>query len=195
MKAPIDKPGNQLNNATIKPLNTDFSHKAQPSYKNQLKTKAIADNKPSLRFNSKPHIFQQPRRLPARSIKEIRHRRLGDSYHSPMERLVYALLSALLYGFVGLLLDLAIVLVRSLFGIGSGEMFWLFAPFLLLLGLIIGFISGKNSGAYSMDALPTSNTSHLDHVDDASISHDIFRGLGIGIFIFAIMWLIMMVMM
>lgn len=134
------------------------------------------------------------RRLPARSIKEIKRRRLGDAYQSPAERLVYALLNALLYGFVGLLIDLAIVVICSLLNIGSGEVFWLFTPFLLVLGSIIGFVVGKNAGADSMDALPIEGGSHLNHSDDSSVSHDIFRGLIIGIIIFAIIWLVMMML-
>lgn len=175
MKAPINKPRTPLNNDPTKTLKTAVNHKHK--------------------INSTSKSLRQRHRLPARSIKEIRRRQLGDTYQSPLDRIVYALLNGLLYGFVGLLIDFAIVVIRSLLGVGSGEVFWLFTPFLLLLGIIIGFIAGKNAGADSMDALPIANSSHLNHIDDASISHDIFRGLGIGIFIFAIIWLVMMVMM
>ncbi len=175
MKAPINEPRTPLNNNPTKTLKTAVSHKHK--------------------INSTSKSLRQRHRLPARSIKEIRRRQLGDTYQSPLERIVYALLNGLLYGFVGLFIDLSIVVIRSLFNVGSGEVFWLFTPFMLLLGIIIGFITGKNAGADGMDALPIEMSSHLNHIDDYSIRHDIFRGLGTGIFIFAIIWLIMMVAM
>ena len=130
-----------------------------------------------------------------RSVREIRQRRSGNRYQSPLNRIVYALLSSLMYGFIGLVIDLAIVIIRSLANVGNGEVFWLFAPFMLVLGAIIGFITGKNAGANSMEALPIKQGNHLAHNDDYSVRHDVFRGLGIGIVIFPIIWLIMMLIM
>lgn len=141
----------------------------------------------------KTTLSNRPRR-PARSIREIRRRQLGKSYQSPFDRLLYALLNALLYGFGGLLIDLAIVVIRSIAGIGNGEIFWLFTPFMLILGALTGFIVGKTAGAESVNALSIDDTGNNHYLSDHSIRHDIFRGLIIGIIIFAIIWLVMMLM-
>lgn len=139
-----------------------------------------------------PKVAPKPR-LPARSIREIRRRRLGKRYQSPMSRLFYALLNGLLYGFGGLIIDLAIVVIRSIMDIGSGDIFWLFTPFMALLGAIIGFVVGKNSGAESVGALTSDDAEGYHPSDnDFSMRHDIIRGLFVGILIFAIIWLIMM---
>ena len=143
--------------------------------------------------NDKTVSLNRPRR-PARSIREIRQRQLGKSYQSPIDRLLYALLNSLIYGIGGLLIDLAIVVIRSIAGIGNGEIFWLFTPFMLILGALMGFIVGKNAGAESINALNIDETSNNTYLSDYSIRHDIFRGLIIGIIIFAIIWLIMMLM-
>lgn len=143
--------------------------------------------------DDKTVLSNRPRR-PARSIREIRRRQLGKSYQSPFDRLLYALLNALLYGFGGLLIDLAIVVIRSIAGMGNGEIFWLFTPFMLVLGALMGFIVGKSAGAESVNALNIDDTGNNHYLSDHSIRHDIFRGLIIGIIIFAIIWLIMMLM-
>ena len=140
-------------------------------------------------------VFSNRPRRPARSIKEIRRRQLGNDYQSPMERLVYALLNGLMYGFGGLLIDLAIVVIRSLAGMGNGEIFWLFTPFMLVLGALIGFIVGKSAGAESVNALHNDKDGNNNaYLNDYSIRHDVFRGIIIGIIIFATIWLIMMLM-
>ncbi|MDP4543773.1 hypothetical protein AB8P72_04520 [Psychrobacter sp. CLB018] len=143
--------------------------------------------------DDKTALANRPRR-PARSIREIRRRQLGKSYQSPFDRLLYALLNALLYGFGGLLIDLAIVVIRSIAGMGNGEIFWLFTPFMLVLGALTGFIVGKSAGAESVNALNIDDTGNNHYLNDHSIRHDIFRGLIIGIIIFAVIWLIMMLM-
>ena len=143
--------------------------------------------------DDKTALSNRPRR-PARSIREIRRRQLGKSYQSPFDRLLYALLNTLLYGFGGLLIDLAIVVIRSIAGIGNGEIFWLFTPFMLVLGALTGFIVGKSAGAESVNALNIDDTGNNHYLNDHSIRHDIFRGLIIGIIIFAVIWLIMMLM-
>ena len=134
-------------------------------------------------------------RRPARSIKEIRQRQLGKSYQSPLDRILYAFLNGLMYGAGGLLIDLAIVVIRSIAGIGNSDVFWLFTPFMLVVGAIMGFIVGKNAGAESVNALNINETTnHNAYINDYSIRHNIFRGLIIGIIIFAIIWLVMMLM-
>lgn len=143
--------------------------------------------------DDKTALSNRPRR-PARSIREIRRRQLGKSYQSPFDRLLYALLNALLYGFGGLLIDLVIVVIRSIAGMGNGEIFWLFTPFMLILGALTGFIVGKSAGAESVNALNIDDTGNNHYLNDHSIRHDIFRGLIIGIIIFAVIWLIMMLM-
>ena len=143
--------------------------------------------------NDKIASLNRPRR-PARSIREIRQRQLSKSYQSPIERLLYALLNGLMYGVGGLLIDLAIVVIRSIAGMGNGEIFWLFTPFMLILGALMGFIVGKNAGAESVNALNIDETGDNAYLSDYSIRHDIFRGLIIGIIIFAVIWLIMMLM-
>ena len=101
-----------------------------------------------------------------------------------------------MYGFGGLLIDLGIVVTRSVFGIGNGQILWLFTPFMLILGAIMGFIVGKSAGAESVNALSIDETTNNNaYLNDYSVSwHDIFRGLIIGIIIFAIIWLVMMLM-
>nr|WP_313973528.1 hypothetical protein [uncultured Psychrobacter sp.] len=143
--------------------------------------------------DDKTTLSNRPRR-PARSIREIRRRQLGKSYQSPLERLLYALLNGLMYGFGGLLIDLAIVIIRSIAGMGNGEIFWLFTPFMLILGALMGFIVGKSAGAESVNALNIDETGNNRYLSDHSVRHDVFRGLVIGIIIFAIIWLIMMLM-
>ena len=143
--------------------------------------------------DDKTVLSNRPRR-PARSIREIRRRQLGKCYQSPLERLLYALLNGLMYGFGGLLIDFAIVVIRSIAGIGNGEIFWLFTPFMLVLGALTGFIVGKSAGAESVNALTIDDTGSNNYLSDYSIRHDIFRGLIIGISIFAIIWLVMMLM-
>ncbi|WP_201614132.1 hypothetical protein [Psychrobacter sp. JCM 18902] len=144
-------------------------------------------------------VLPSKTRRPARSIKEIRQRQLGESYQSPFDRILYALLNGVMYGVGGLLIDLAIVVIRSIAGIGNGDVFWLFTPFMLVVGAIMGFIVGKNAGAESVNALNINETTnHNAYLNDYSIRHDIFRGLIIGIIIFAIIfaiiWLVMMLM-
>lgn len=143
--------------------------------------------------DDKTVLSNRPRR-PARSIREIRRRQLGKSHPSPFDRLLYALLNALLYGVGGLLIDLAIVVIRSIAGMGNGEIFWLFTPFMLILGALTGFIVGKSAGAESVNALNIDDTGNNRYLSDHSVRHDVFRGLVIGIIIFAIIWLIMMLM-
>lgn len=141
------------------------------------------------------NVLPSKTRRPARSIKEIRQRQLGKSYQSPFDRILYALLNGVMYGVGGLLIDLAIVVIRSIAGIGNGDVFWLFTPFMLVVGAIMGFIVGKNAGAESVNALNINATAnHNAYLNDYSIRHDIFRGLIIGIIIFAIIWLVMMLM-
>ena len=77
---------------------------------------------------------------------------------------------------------------------GNGEIFWLFTPFMLILGALTGFIVGKSAGAESVNALNIDDTGNNHYLSDHSIRHDIFRGLIIGIIIFAVIWLIMMLM-
>lgn len=141
--------------------------------------------------NSRPP--NRPRR-PARSIREIRQRQLDNSNQSFSDRLLYALLNGLMYGAGGLLIDLAIVVIRSIFGLGNGEIFWLFTPFMLVIGAVMGFIVGKSAGAESVNALNIDETGNNAYLDDYSTRHSVFRGLMIGIIIFAIIWLIMMLM-
>ncbi|MGP5209422.1 hypothetical protein ACTXJ5_01385 [Psychrobacter alimentarius] len=144
--------------------------------------------------NPKTDLSKKPRR-PARSIREIRQRQSGTSHQSLSERLTHALLNSLMYGFGGLLIDLGIVVIRSVFGIGNGQIFWLFTPFMLILGAIMGFIVGKSAGAESVNALSIDETTNDNaYLNDYSVRHDIFRGLIIGIIIFAIIWLVMMLM-
>ena len=148
-------------------------------------------------YHNKNNLFNRSRvnktHRPARSIKEIRRRRLGDAYQSPLDRVFYALLNGLMYGFGGLLIDVVIVVIRSIADIGNGEIFWLFTPFMLVLGVIIGLVVGKEAGAESVDVLHIDATAnHNAYFRDTSIRHDIFRGLIIGIIIFAIIWLVMM---
>lgn len=144
--------------------------------------------------NGKLNLSNRPRR-PARSIREIRQRQSGNSNSSFLDRMIYALLNGLMYGVGGLLIDLAIVVIRSIFGLGNGEIFWLFTPFMLLLGALMGFIVGKSAGAESVNALNIDATGNNNaYLNDYSVRHDIFRGLIIGIIIFAIIWLIMMLM-
>lgn len=141
------------------------------------------------------NVLPSKTRRPARSIKEIRQRQLGKSYQSPFDRILYAILNGVMYGVGGLLIDLAIVVIRSIAGIGNGDVFWLFTPFMLVVGAIMGFIVGKNAGAESVNALNINETAnHNAYLNDYSIRHDIFRGLIIGIIIFAIIWLVMMLM-
>ena len=145
-------------------------------------------------LSNKNHLSRKPRR-PARSIREIRQRQLGNSYQSTLDRTIYALLNGLMYGFGGLLIDMAIVVIRSIFGSGNGDIFWLFTPFMLILGALIGFIVGKSAGAESVNALSIDDaTNNNAYLNDYSVRHDIFRGLVIGIIIFAIIWLVMMLM-
>ena len=145
-------------------------------------------------YDNKTSLPNRPHR-PARSIREIRQRRLGEAYQSPLDRVFYALLNGLMYGFGGLLIDLAIVVIRSVADLGNGEIFWLFTPFMLVLGVLIGFIVGKNAGAESVNALNVDQTTNPNaYLNDYSIRHDIFRGLIIGIIIFAVIWLVMMLM-
>lgn len=144
--------------------------------------------------NGKLNLSNRPRR-PARSIREIRQRQSGNSNSSFLDRMMYALLNGLMYGVGGLLIDLAIVVIRSIFGLGNGEIFWLFTPFMLLFGALMGFIVGKSAGAESVNALNIDATGNNNaYLNDYSVRHDIFRGLIIGIIIFAIIWLIMMLM-
>ena len=65
---------------------------------------------------------------------------------------------------------------------------------MLVLGALTGFIVGKSAGAESVNALNIDDTSNNYYLNDHSIRHDIFRGLIIGIIIFAVIWLIMMLM-
>lgn len=83
------------------------------------------------------NVLPSKTRRPARSIKEIRQRQLGKSYQSPFDRILYAILNGVMYGVGGLLIDLTIVVIRSIAGIGNGDVFWLFTPFMLVVGAIM----------------------------------------------------------
>ncbi|MEN6668824.1 hypothetical protein AAJP47_00435 [Psychrobacter sp. B38] len=144
--------------------------------------------------NHKPNPSNRPRR-PTRSIRAIRQRPSDNDEQSLFSRMIYALLNGLLYGIGGLLLDLTIVVIRSIFDLGNGEIFWLFTPFLFLLGALMGFIVGKSAGAESVNALNIDEAGNNNpYLNDHSTRHSIFRGLVIGIAIFAIIWLVMMLM-
>ena len=161
-----------------------------------MPTSPQPDPKPNAKLSNKANqkLNARPRR-PARSVREIRRRQRleaeGEHYHSLGDRLFYAVLTGLMYGAVGVVLDWIIALVRAMLDVGNGDVFWLFAPFLLVLGALIGFFDGKFASSDSMEAF----TAEPDpKYDDLSIRHDIFRGLGIGIFLFALMWLVMMIL-
>lgn len=134
-------------------------------------------------------------RLPARSPKDIRRRRhydamINDKTRIPVfERLLYAVITGVLFCLMGIVLDLLITLIRSLFNNGDGSVFWLFAPLLLVLGALIGGFSGGLAGANSMDMIGAQPNLKLDEV---SIKYDIFRGIGIGILLFGLIWLLLL---
>ena len=74
-----------------------------------------------------------------------------------------------MYGAVGVVLDWIIALVRAMLDVGNGDVFWLFAPFLLVLGALIGFFDGKFASSDSMEAF----TAEPDpKYDDLSIRHE-----------------------
>lgn len=133
----------------------------------------------------------QPQRRPARSIREIRRRRQGENYQSLSDRLFYGFLNALMLGFIGMLIDLGVTLIRSLLDMGDGSVLWLFAPILLVIGFLIGLFAGKKAGEDSMEMASITDDGFYE---SSTISSDVFRGLGFGILLFAIIWIIMMVM-
>ena len=138
----------------------------------------------------------RPRR-PAKSPKEIRRRRHYDALNKDknripaIERLFYAFITGLLFSLAGVILDLFITLIRSMLNSGDGSVFWLFAPLLLVLGALIGGFSGRLAGADSMDMIGAKPNNHLDEV---SIKYDIMRGIGIGILLFGVIWLLLLVL-
>lgn len=134
-----------------------------------------------------PFHSTKPKRL-ARSVKEIRRRQLGDEYQSIFDRCFYMVLSGLLFGVLGLLLDGVISVVCAIFSLSNGDMIWLFTPLLIIFGAITGLYFGKRSGAMAMEMFFI----RPKRQDDDTITPEIFRGVGIAILIFAFILLFMM---
>lgn len=138
----------------------------------------------------------RPRR-PAKTPEQIRRRRKFDAIYAeksriPLhERILYAFITSLLFGLAGVLIDLLITLARSIIGSGDGSVFWLFTPLLLVIGALIGAFSSSHAGADGMTMVGASLDPHLDEI---SIKYEILRGLGIGIFLFALIWLLLLIL-
>lgn len=131
------------------------------------------------------------------AIRQLKHANLAnqknflaeDASVSIFDRLLYALMTGLGLGFVGLLIDLLVTILRSIMGMGNGNMIWLFTPVMALMGMVFGFISGREAGSDGMQLI---NFSGKEASNNASLSGEFYRGVGVAIFIASLAWIAMM---
>jgi len=124
-----------------------------------------------------------PRRRP-------RYSRMARTTEKPrasiLARIVYAVITAVVYGLVGMLLDIIVAIGRSLFILGADHsVFWLFSPFAFVIGAMIG--------TFAMCLTDVdSNTSYrngrirLPYLDPKVLQQDINRGLIKGTVLLAV---------
>lgn len=106
-----------------------------------------------------------------------------------VERMIYALLTAIIFSLIGILSDLLIALVRSLINYELCSIFWIFTPLLLVVGAIIGACSGNLAGINWLDGLNTKQNKTL-LLNKQAIRHDIFRVLTAGLFLLGLIWVV-----
>lgn len=112
-----------------------------------------------------------PRRQPRYS------RMAGYSVTIPA-RIAYAVITAVIYGLVGMLIDLIIALGRSFLIIGADHsVFWLFAPFAVVIGAMIGTFAMCLTDTDSNNSY-RSGRIRLPYLDPQELQQDINRGLG-----------------
>lgn len=106
-------------------------------------------------------------------------------------RLLNMLLVGLIYGFIGMVLDWVINLVKVVGSTHSSSMLWFFSYILLILGLVLGWLFGTRA-LNAIFGLFTNNASRFD--DGDIFSAGLMRAVGIGLVFGIIGWLLMMML-
>ena len=107
-----------------------------------------------------------------------------------ISRIIYILVTASVYGLVGMILDLISATGRSLLIIGANHsVFWLFAPFAFVIGLMVGTFAmcltdGDSNVSYRNGRI------RLPYLDPKMLQQDINRGLIKGTVLLGIISLI-----
>lgn len=113
-----------------------------------------------------------------------------DTPASLGSRLVTGLLVTSLYAGVGLVIDIAINVVQSLYGIGTGKIDWLFLPILAVLGLIFGLLFGGKA----LDIIFAVFRRRDDDAGEDLFTAGILRALGLTLAFGVFGWLVMMLL-
>ncbi len=127
-----------------------------------------------------------------KSDSVIEFRIQDDEESSLFDRLFFGILMAFVFSMIGFILDGLITVVRSVAGHGNGSLVWMFTPIFMIVGMFVGVLSGRNAGANAIDFINIGHSANT-RVDDPSIAHDILRGIGIAIAIFAVIWIVLMI--
>jgi|26BtaG_2_1085354.scaffolds.fasta_scaffold08230_3 hypothetical protein len=128
-----------------------------------------------------------PRRRP-------RYSRMANTTEQPrvciVARIVYILVTASVYGLVGIIMDLIVATGQSLLFIGANHsIFWLFAPFAFVIGIMVGTFAmcltdGDSNVSYRNGRI------RLPFLDPKELQQDIHRRLIKGAVLLAIISLI-----
>lgn len=106
-------------------------------------------------------------------------------------RLMTAVMITLLYALIGLLIDVAINVVQSLSGIGTGKTDWLFLPILAVLGVVFGLLFGSKA----LDIVFAPFRDRDDDTGEDLFTAGILRAIGLALAIGVFGWLVMMMLM
>lgn len=125
--------------------------------------------------NAQPHVAAaNPRR---RASSSQRSKLTQNPQVSLLARGLYILITATIYGMVGMIIDLLVAVGRSLVIIGANDkVFWLFAPFAFVIGTMISTFAmcltdTDNNVSYRNGRI------RLPGLDPKALQQDINRGL------------------
>ena len=114
-------------------------------------------------------------------LRRPRYSRMANTIEQPrvciIARIVYILVTASVYGLVGIIMDLIVATGQSLLIIGANHsVFWLFAPFAFVIGIIVGTFAmcltdGDSNVSYRNGRI------RLPFLDPKELQQDIHRGL------------------
>lgn len=109
--------------------------------------------------------------------------------HGWWDRLLQAFMVTLIYAAIGFLVDGIIYVVKAMVSVAPVQIFWLFLPLLVGIGLILGWLIGGRA----LDALLIPfQTRNNPNFDEASFGYGIMKALGLGLILAVLGWLILM---
>lgn len=110
--------------------------------------------------------------------------------NSVINRLFFAVICAVMLGLVGGLIDIVLIVIRSLTtAISTAQ--WLFAPILAVIGLLLGLFAHSHAGGYAMQLM---NVFASDDTNINSGNSGFLRAVGVGIVLSFLGYIIMMVL-